>query len=245
MPQLLEVYNFLPKESRSLKEKIVEFCQSVQVVEVKTPSQLEGAINLGKTVTTNIKAIEERRVQDKAPYLEKGRLVDEYYKDVTESLKELKQKIAGATREYEKKLEAARLEEQQRLDEIARKKREAEEKKAEEARKKAEELRSQGEEAKAKSLEAKAEIREMKAATIIPAVAQAIKPATTGHSTRRTWKGQITNRENFVIEMVKQGKLELLAPDPVAFNKYASLIRREWIFPGGRVYLEESSMFRS
>jgi hypothetical protein len=245
MPQLPETYNFLPQESRELRENIISFCDSIQVIEIHTPSQYAGSAETGKQISSNLKRLEEQRTVDKLPYLEKGRLVDAFYKPVIESLDALKRKIGEATRAFERKQELIRLEEQRKLDEIARKKREEQERKAEEDRRKAEELRLAGEASKAESLEQRAADREIKAANIIAPVAQVTKPTVSGISNRKTWKGVVTDRQAFVAEMIKRGRLEFLMPDASAFNKYAGIVKKAETFPGGRIYLEESSSFRA
>ncbi len=245
MTQQIEVYNFLPEESRALREKIISFCDSIQVVDIQTPSQYAGSAETAKEISANLKTIEMQRTSDKAPYLEKGRLIDDFYRPVAASLDGLKRKIGEALRAWDRKQEDLRREEQRKLDEAAARKREAEERKAEEDRKKAEALRESGDLAKAENLEQRATDREIKAANITAPIAQVAKPTVSGVSTRKAWKGQVTDRTAFVAEMVKLGKLELLMPDAPAFNKYASLIKRPWTFPGGRVYLEETSAFRA
>jgi hypothetical protein len=254
MPQLPELYNFLPEESRLLKEKIISFCDSIQVVKIQTPSQYESAANTAREIAAATKEIETRRTEDKAPHLEKCRLVDDFFNPVKLSLKSLKDKLSAATREWDREQEEIRREQQRKLDEQARKKKEAELRKAEEDRRKAEELRAKAEadagagtatEAKADYLEQRAMERDIKAQNITAPVAQVARPAVKGVSTRRQWKGQVTDRNAFVQEMIKMNRPELLMPDASAFNKYASVIKRPWTFPGGKVYLSETSQFRS
>jgi len=192
--------------------------------------------DLGKLGNT----VERLRKEVKAPYLEKGKRIDQFFNTI-------KTAITSARNQYNREMVAwqnhkaeQRRKEQARLQAEADERRRREEERARKEREKAEGYRQQGRWEMASKAEGRAEAREEKAdMTVAPTIAEDA-PKAEGTTIVKTWKGQITDEGKFVEHMAKEGRFEFLKPDTSAWNRQAKVVKRALTVPGGRIYCEQA-----
>jgi hypothetical protein len=226
-------------------------CESVVSVEIKTADQYIQANDLFKKLNANIKDVEAERETVKRPYFLKGKDIDAWFKDPQSAMLNMKSKLDGAIRAYNKIVEDKRREEQARLDREAEDKRKKQEEAARIEREKADQLRRDAENAKneeerqkmlaqAQKAESKAELKEQKAENIVAPIAQAYVPAVKGMSTRQNWKFECTDPVQFVGWAIENKMWNLVEPNQATCNAYAKSMRIEKTVPGGRFFNDES-----
>jgi hypothetical protein len=241
--------DLIPKESIVIVSGALDFCKSVQSVEIKTNDQFVQASELFKQLGGHIKAIETEREKVKAPHLLKCREVDTWFKTPQNVLFGLKSKLDVAIRIFQKQQDDLRRVEQERLNREADEKRRKAEDAARAEREKAEELRRKAEQAdkeerqkliaQAQKAEAKADFKEQKAETIIAPIAQTAVPKVNGMSTRKNWKFECIDPIAFVKWGAEGGHWYLLMPNQITCNAHAKSIQQEIAVPGGRFYNDE------
>jgi hypothetical protein len=228
-------------------------------LQVRSPREYETTSEFLREVKTKFNEIEGHRTYLKAPFLEGGRRIDEFFKPPLQFLKEAeamaKQKLLG----YESEQRRVAAEEQRKLDEKARKEREALETKAraerEEADRKAAELRRQEEEARKKNdlatavalrnqadkvqekAEAKALNIEAKAEQIQAAKVTAYIPPVVGQSSRTVWKAKVIDP--------KSVPDDYKIVDTVMLDKFAQATKGKVSVPGVEFYSEQVMSARS
>ena len=106
----------IPLETLKRVDAALEFCKSVEVVQIKTNEQYLNATKLFRELGGFIKEVDEERKKVKEPFLQKGREVDAWFKDPANALASLKAKLDPAIRSYEREVEQKRIEEQNRLE---------------------------------------------------------------------------------------------------------------------------------
>lgn len=255
----------IPSESIKLVQGLVEYASSIQSIQIQNNEQFQCANETFKKISKDITLVETERKKLKEPFIEKGKLVDDFFKSPKEALTNVKNKIGLAIFDWNKKLEEIRRKQQEELDrKAAEERRKAEEKareeaqKAEEARRRAEEARREAEEAEtakerarliaeAKRKEAQAENAEMRsqekqmeAEVIVAPVIETFKPKIQGVTTRTTFVGEITNEEEFIRGAYESGRLEFITPNLSAFNAFARTMKREVQGRGYRIYKKEN-----
>lgn len=180
---------------------------------VRSPHEYEQVSGFLSQIKTKFNEIEGHRKYLKEPFLEGGKRVDEFFRAPLQFLKDAettaKQKLLG----YEAEQRRVAAEEQRKLDEKARKEREALEakarakrergdKEAAEIKRKADEARAAGDLAASVTLlnqaskiveksEAKAEAIQSKAEQVIAPRVEAYIPPVVGQSSRAVWKARV------------------------------------------------------
>ncbi len=248
----------IPLDSLQRVNEALDFCKSVEVVEIKTNDQYLNATKLFRELGGYIKGVDDERKKVKEPFLQKGREIDSWFKDPSTALLSLKSKLDPAIRAYEREVERKRIEEQNRLNAEAEARRKKAEEAAAEERRKAEEKRreadriAQEDAARATELrrqadaaDVRADAKEDKAETIVAPVAQAAIPKAEGISKRANWKMEITNPFGFIKWCVENGQTNLLMPNPQACKAQAGVIRQNQTFSWGKIYNDESLTGRS
>jgi hypothetical protein len=251
----------IPTESDALAREAMEYCQSVQSVEIKTNEQAESASKLFREVNSYITKLDAERKKVKEPHLQAGKAVDDFFKEASVPLLNLKVNLDKAIRGYQKVLEDKRREEQEKLnraaeearrkqEEAARIQREKEEaalRAEEEARRRAAEAANEADrqaalaEAEAQRKEAakaaaSAQAKESKAEQIVAPIAQTVVPKADGISYRSNWKIEVVDEEQFVQWAINSNKTHLLSSNESACNAYAKLVKTPQTFPWGRFY---------
>lgn len=252
----MEPKDLIPISAVEIVQQATAWARSIQVVEIQTAEQAEQANTLFRELNGYIKEIETARTRTKEPFLQKGREVDGYFKQPQNDLSNLKAKIEQAIRVYKAKTEAARIAEQNRLNKEAADRQRKIEDAAQAERDKAEKLRQDAlkaeNEAEAAKLRAqadkadqRAETKQEKASLVIASVAQSAAPRLDGTSVRQNWKCQINEQENFVKFAVETGRLNLLMPNNITCSAWAKSLKKEQVFPWGRIFNDEKLVGRA
>ena len=251
--QIEKETSLIPIESLKKIDEALDFAKSVQVVKITNNGQYEESTKLFRELGGYIKAIDAERVRVKAPYLEQGRQVDQYFADPSKVLSGLKSKLDPAIREYEREVERKRIEEQNRLNAIAEENRrkaeaaaQAERDKAEAKRREAEEIR-QNDAARAAELDRqaeaadqRAEVKEAKSEQIVAPIAQTALPKAEGISKRKNWQMQIDDPFEFVKWAIENNMHSLLMPNQSACNAQAKVAQKEVSYKWGKIWNNES-----
>jgi hypothetical protein len=240
-----ETTSIISLDAMEQVNKALDYCRSVQNVEIKNNDQAEAAGKLYRELNTHIKSLDSLREKEKRPHLEAGRAVDSFFKDPITAVTNLKNRVNKAIVDYQAELRRKQEEEQRRLNAQAEAKRREEEEKARIAREKAEALRAEGKDSQAEKWEQKAEAREEKAETIVAPVAQVASPVLEGISIRKTWKGRVTDPIAFVKHCIKNDLPQFLLPNEKALSDYAKMMQQKVTFPGAETYEEQSASGRS
>jgi hypothetical protein len=245
----------IPLETLQKVNEALNFCGSVEVVNIATQDQYINATTLFRELGGHIKTLEDERKAVKEPYFQKGKEIDTWFKDPQAALANLKSKLDLAIRNYNKMIEDKRRSEQERLNRIAEEQRQKAEEAARIEREKAEELRRQAEQAneaeaarlraQADKAEARAQVKENKAETIIAPVSQFGGFKAQGISTRKNWKCEITDPVAFVTWAVEDLSLHLLMPNPITCGAWAKSIQQEIAGPGYRLFNDEKLQGRA
>jgi hypothetical protein len=223
----------------------LDFCKSVQVVEIQNNSQAEAAGKLFCELNSYIKELEELRKEAKEPHIRAGKAVDDFFKSAQLPLSSLRGKLDLGMRTFQKKLADLRRAEQERLNREAEEKRRKEEEAARKEREKAEAYREHGRTDLAEKAEQRADAREQRAETTVAAVAQVAIPKVEGISVRANWKAEITNADEFVEWAAESGKYHFLQPNIQSLNAYAKSRKQPQVIPGARIFNDEKLMGRS
>ena len=202
---------------------------------VRTPREFEQVSEFRKNVKAKFNEIEGYRIHLKEPFLLGCRRIDDFFKPALQSLKDAEDNTKHLLVGYEDQQRREAAEQQRKLDEEARKKREALEAKArverEEADRKAAELRRQEEEARkandlakavmlrnqADKVQEKAEIKaaniESKAEQVQAVKVEAYIPPVVGQYTKTVWKARVTDKQIVPDEykVVDQAMLDKMA----------------------------------
>jgi chemotaxis protein histidine kinase CheA len=245
MSHPLELYNFLPEKSKSLRENILTFCNAIKVVQIKNRTQYQGAVATAKELAKFEKEATAQMKSVKKPYQNRVALVNEYFKEILSSIDSMKRMITGALRNYDAEQERLRREEQRKRDEEARIERERLEEEARQKREAAEKARQQGETLQAEALETQAAEQEVESAQVVASVVVSQAPQKTGINKVIRWRMEITDPIAFVRHMIKENMHELLQPNVKACNDYARIVKRPVEYPGARICSTESSSIRT
>ena len=230
----------------------LEFCRSVEVIEIHTVEQAENANTLFLQLGGYIKEVEAERVRVKEPFLQKSREVDTYFKPPQEVLGSLKSKLDLALRGYKLKLEDQRRIEQERLNREAADRQRVLDEQARVQREKEERLRTEAANAAATDAEEAARltaqadtaaryaaINEEKRDTVVAPVAQVFTPRMTGTSVRQNWTFEVINQLTLVRHLVDEKQYHLLSPNETALKALAKTLRQPKTYPGGRIFNDE------
>lgn len=204
-------------------------------LQVRTPREFEQVSEFRKNIKAKFKEIEEHRTYLKAPYLEGGRRIDEFFKPALTALKNAEDSAKDKLIAYETEQKRIAAEEQRKLEEKARKEREALEAKArserEEADRKAAELKRQADEARKNNdlaqavrlnnqadkviekSDAKAQNIQSKAEQIVAPKVEAYIPPVKGQFTKTVWKAKVNDKKSVPEEykIVDQSMLDKMA----------------------------------
>jgi hypothetical protein len=245
----------IPLESLQKVNEALNFCGSVEVVDIKTQDQYVNATALFRELGGHIKTLEDERKAVKEPYFQKGKEIDTWFKDPQAALANLKSKLDLAIRVYNKMIEDKRRAEQEKLNREADERRQKTEEAARIEREKAEALRKQAEQAseaeaarlraQADKADARAQVKENKAETIIAPVSQFGGFKAQGISTRKNWKCEITDPVAFVSWAISGGHQHLLMPNPITCGAWAKSIQQEISGPGYRLFNDEKLQGRA
>lgn len=229
----------IPVEAQEKVTTMVEYAASIKEIVIKTNGEAEAASEQLKIVSGHIRDTEAERKRIKEPYLQRGKEIDAWFKPKDAALKNAKHNLDVALRKFQIMLEDKRRKEQEELNRRAEEERRKKEEAERREREKAEAYRQQGREDMAAKAEMRAEARAMEAETTVAPVAQVIEPKLATH-TRANWKCEITDPIQFVNWIAKDPtRYHLLQPNQTACNAWAKSIRREEVFPGGRIFNDE------
>ena len=245
------VTSLIPLDALEKINEALDFAKSIQVVKITNNAQYQESTKLFRELGGYIKAIDAERVRVKAPYLEQGREVDQYFADPSKVLAGLKAKLDPAIREYDREVERKRIEEQNRLNAIAEENRRKAEAAAQAERDKAEAKRREAEqeqnaarkaelERQAAAAEVRAEAKEQKAETIVAPIAQMAVPKVEGVSKRKNWQCQIDDPFEFVKWAIENNMHSLLMPNQSACNNQAKVVQKEVTYKWGKFWNNES-----
>ena len=145
---LVELTIAMPEDA--VKSKAEQALEGVRALVIDTPDSYVVAANELAHIKGQYATVEAQRVELKAPILLAGRRVDALFQAPLEFYESAEKIVKSKMTDYDEKQKALRLEEQWKLDEIARKERETKETQAAEvarkAREKADSERRQAEE---------------------------------------------------------------------------------------------------
>ena len=184
---------------------------------VRSPHEYEQVSGFLSQVKAKTNEIEGHRKYLKEPFLEGGRRVDEFFRAPLQFLKEAEHAAKSRLLNYEAEQRRIAAEEQRRLEEEARKKREAFEAKARKERedadavagemqRKADEARAAGDLAESVRLrnqadkvveksEAKAEAIQSKAEQVVAPKVEAYIPPVVGQFSKTVWKARVLDQK--------------------------------------------------
>lgn len=232
----------IPENAAKIVAEAVEYAGTIREITISTNTEYESSGEVLKEINGYIKMLENERKNLKAPVLERGRLIDNYFKTPTTALSNAKKVVDIAMVSYQRaKAEEARKE-QARLNAQAEELRRKEAEKARIEAEKAAAYREQGREDMAKKAEARQAYREESAEMIVAPVVETAPPKIEGITTRKNWKGLVTEPRAFVQWAAENKRYELLKPNDVAYNAYARMIQREEKVPGGIVTCKEKTV---
>lgn len=232
-------------EAEKLKDQAITYCNSVQLVEIKTVDQYQNAAAVNKDLTCFSRDLEKMRAATKGPVLARGKAIDAYFQVPQAAIKNMTNKLSTAIRVYQNLMEQKRREEQARLNAEAERMRVKQEEAAQREREKAEAYRKAGRESMAESAEQRADNKESAAGNIVANIAPEL-PKATGLSTRMMWVGEITDPGKFLAHCIANEQLHgLLTVEPARLTSYAKFIKKDVSFPGARVYQKEVSIQRT
>jgi hypothetical protein len=233
----------IPPEAEQMVALATEYAGSIVSITIGDDEQYAAAGNTFKELSGHIKAIEEERERIKRPHIDIGRSIDAYFKPPSNALANAKQCLNQALLAYQRKKAEERAKEQARLQAIADEERR---KALALAAKEAEKARAYEEQGRADMAE-KAAQREadalLRAETTIAPVVQAVEPPKiAGLSSRKVFKGIITDPDAFIRWAVEAGRWELIQPNEKAFGNYAKSFNKESTVPGGRIFCQETTV---
>ena len=247
------VGELIPFDALQKIDEALSFAKAIQVVKITNNGQYEQATKLFRELGGYIKTVDAERVRVKQPYLDKGREVDNYFRDPAGVLTGLKSKLDPAIREYEREVERKRIEEQNRLNAIAEENRrkaeaaaQAERDKAEAKRRDADRIRQEDAaraaelDRQAAAADQRAEVKQEKSETIVAPIAQTALPKAEGISKRQNWKMEVTEQDTFIRHCISTGLTLLLMPNDKACKAYAGTQRKEMTGPGFRIFNDET-----
>jgi hypothetical protein len=206
------------RESLALADDAHQILDESKVITILTDNQYRDAAETLKRIKSKAKAIDERRVYLKAPVLEQGRRIDEFFREPLTFLSDAEREVKRAMLDYTRQLEKKRDEaEKAAADEVAAKRaalaREADALRARASMQissileQADEADKRGDQARASMLMAKAdhvaESLDVQVAMTVDRAADVVKPAVTvsiprvvGQSTSKIWKFRIINEDD-------------------------------------------------
>ena len=220
---------------------------------VRSPHEYEQVSGFLSQVKAKTNEIEGHRKYLKEPFLEGGRRVDEFFRAPLQFLKEAEHAAKSRLLNYEAEQRRIAAEEQRRLEEEARKKREAFEAKARKERedadavagemqRKADEARAAGDLAESVRLrnqadkvveksEAKAEAIQSKAEQVVAPKVEAYIPPVVGQFSKTVWKARVLDQ--------KAVPEEYKVVDVAMLDKLAQATKGKVPVPGVEFYSEQ------
>lgn len=228
--------NIIPQSIQTEVANAIEQAGQIKELTITKPGEFEAANEQFKFISELSRGLEKCRKELKQPYIERGKVVDNFFKPAQSALGSAKKIIDGAIRQYQAYLAEQRRKEQERLDRIAEEKRRKEEEKARKEREKAEKYREQGRQEMAEKAEQRALYKEIATEVIVPPVVQDVTPKLSGTTVRANWKFDISDEQELCRWAAANNRWELLAPNTTALNQWAKMIRKEQRVPGGRIF---------
>jgi hypothetical protein len=225
---------------------IVEVAQSYEVVDATMFSE---AGNELRNITTRKKEIDTLRASLKAPVLEAGRRIDDFFRGPIDMLanaeKIIKDKMLTFQRAEEKRRQEAEAAARRQAEEAARKAREEAEALAAEQRRQAEEAAKAGDVSRAAEAAAEAEntlaaaevqIEAQTSAAIAAPVAQA--PRAAGIGIRENWQAEVTDLHALIRAAAENPTAfaMYLQPNDQALRATAKATKGATKIPGVRIY---------
>lgn len=233
------IEKYVSQESLEVIKSISSELASISSVDIRTDEEASAADAVVRRLLDHERFLKEDLKKTEAPFADPLKIIKDGYKSLLESIDNAKRKIKQARWSYDDKKAAERREAQARIDKESARIKAEQERKAEEIRKKAEAAAAAGDEAKAEKLTLKAEEMQTVADTMVAPIVASTAPAFTRATARReTWKGEITDEEQFKGWCITNCRWEYLSINPTAWNQYSKIARVAQTVPGARIYKE-------
>ena len=180
-----------------------------------------------KAIKAKFKQLDGERHQLKAPTLESGRRIDKFFAAPLDFLVQAERIYKRKLGAYDAVQEQVRIEEQRRLDEIARK---AQEK-----------LQQQAAKAQASNKLEKAEVLLARADAVVAPIVTRDVPKVAGLSSRENWYAECTDLAALVNAVAAgAAPLSLLMANDKVLGAQARSLKKDFLVPGVRVWMEKS-----
>jgi len=211
----------MQKEIQQFEETALKF----QDFKVTTQEQYTTAGDYLRSIKQSSKKLEDLRVSMTKPLDESKRRIMDLFRQPLEKLIQAELALKRGMLGYQQEQERKRREEEDRLQEIARKE-------AERLSRRADKAEDKGNIAKAEELRLKSQ----ETASITPFVAPTIQKAE-GTSTKKLWKFEVVNSD-----LIPR---EYLTPDLIKIGKMVRASGEILSIPGIKIYSEETLSIRS
>lgn len=194
---------------------------------ITTRAEYLAVVEVLKAIKAKFRALDGERHQLKAPTLESGRRIDKFFAAPLDFLVQAERIYKRTLTAYDETQERLRIEDQRRLDELARK---AQEK-----------LQQQALKAQAAGKVEKAEVLQTRADAVVAPIITRDTPKVAGLSSRENWYAECTDLPALVAA-VAAGKapLSLLMANDKVLGAQARSLKKDFIAPGVRVWMEKS-----
>ncbi|HMJ13784.1 MAG TPA: hypothetical protein VK524_20345 [Polyangiaceae bacterium] len=196
-------------------------------VTIATRSDYLEVVEVLKAIKSKYNALEGQRQELKAPTLESGRRIDNFFAAPLDFLRRAEAICKRKLTAYDSAQEQLRITAQRQADETARK---AQEK-----------LQQQAQKAQAAGKVEKAEVLLERADAVVAPIIARETPKAAGLSSRENWYAECTDLAALVAAVaVGTAPLSLLMANDKVLGQQARSLKKDFVVPGVRVWMEKS-----
>lgn len=228
--------DLIPIQSKELVQEAREFCSSITEIVITTEDEYVNNCEVTKRVTAYSNGIEKSRKALLAPFEQKKKEINTYFKEAQNPLKNLRDKLRISLSNYTTEQERKKVEAQREADKEAEKERLRLEAQAKRDAEKSQKAAEEGDTKKAEEFHLRSTVRQDMAEKVVPVEIPKEVPKVQGISYRKTWSAKVADKEAFFAYCVQHKKYEYLDINMGLLNKFAKDFKDTIALPGIEFY---------